>query len=297
LRFTAFHGHPQSTEYISPYFVLFLTLSFFEKDGIQQKRRSSDESLLFRAGRLGEVNVKCIGVRKHFDHETLGDLDNLADLIRRTTVGIVRIGIKNPKGNLAAPLSTARIAFGAAIYAAAATARGWMKNVDCFILVVEHLEGRDTEIAVFFERTQFLSSGRDGELLITAALAACRGALERPVDGQEFCVRVQLLHRRLKGVNGGATKTAQTGRVFQRVSDLILADKVLHFGTSFAAHTFLEPSSLGLANGHLVRACQVRLEGVCATVHLFLLHLEVEEISRYVEERRVSCRAGVDLLF
>jgi hypothetical protein len=278
LAFSVKHNSWASTElssYIISQAILHTSLrsSFFEKDGIQQERRSSDECLLFRAGRCGEVNVKCIRVRKHFYHETLGDLNNLADLFRVTTVGIGRIGIKNPKGNFAATLSTARIAFGAAIDAAAATARGWMQNVDCLILVVVHLEGRDTVIAVFFDATQFLSTRRDGGFLITAALAATGGALERSVDGQEFGVRVELLDRRYKGVNGLAKKAAATGSVFQRVSDLILADKVLHFGTSFAAHTLLKPASLGLANGHLLRACQVRLEGVCATVHLFLLHL------------------------
>lgn len=64
--------------------------------------------------------------------------------------------------------------------------------------------------------------------------------------------------------------------VFQRRGNLmilVVADKVLHLGTGFAAQNLLTKALAGLANVELsaIRA-QVRLEGVRAAVHRLLLH-------------------------
>ena len=68
-----------------------------------------------------------------------------------------------------------------------------MHNVESFFLVILDGKGRDTEIAIFLDTTQGLSSRSNGGFLVAAALAASRGETKGTFDRQEFGLGVVFL--------------------------------------------------------------------------------------------------------
>lgn len=72
-------------------------------------------------------------------------------------------------------------------------------------------------------------------------------------------------------VAGGEQESAATAGILQGSRNLVSTNKVVELGASFAAQTFLEPSTSRLTDWHFRRASEMRLEGIRAAIH-FLAH-------------------------
>jgi hypothetical protein len=99
--------------------------------------------------------------------------------MRRIAIGIRLSRVKDPEWNLAAALATARVTFSAAIHAYSSTARGRMNLIEFLTTRSGDREGRDAVVAVLLDVSEFLSTRRDRDFLVAAALATSRRATGR----------------------------------------------------------------------------------------------------------------------
>lgn len=169
-----------------------LALIVFEKDGIEKDGRANKKSLLVRSGIRGKSDFKCVSIRKGSSHSTLFLLQNLAN-IWSIAVGILLVVRVNMKGFLAASSSTARITLGTRVDAHATTASRLMHGVDGLILSIEQGKGRHTAVTLFLQTSHFLTTTRDGRLLVAAALARTSTTSARTFHRQHFRIRIEFL--------------------------------------------------------------------------------------------------------
>lgn len=125
----------------------FIAVVALEEHGIDEDGRTNNDTLLVHSGIVREMQFKCICVGEHLRRNTLGFLDNLANVVG--TVRVFKRCGKDVKWNLATSTSTARIAFGATVDQAAATASGLLNFVDLVSVVVCHGESRNAAIILF----------------------------------------------------------------------------------------------------------------------------------------------------
>lgn len=116
-------------------------------------------------------------------------------------VRLLLIGVIHPKGDLAAALACAGIAFGTNGRTNAAEARGRVHPVDLFAIPVVDLERRDATEALFHDATQRHSAGTELGRLVATTLARAQTARTRPLDRQQFRLRAHFLHPHRKGVD------------------------------------------------------------------------------------------------
>jgi len=79
-----------------------------------------------------------------------------------------------------------RISFGTNIDTDAAQARGRVHNVQSIFLVIFDGKGRDTEIAIFLNASQKLSSRSNGSLLVATTFATPHAETKGAFHRQEF---------------------------------------------------------------------------------------------------------------
>lgn len=216
-----------------------------EKDGIEKKGRSNNQTLLGHGRTLGKIHLKGICLGKDLSQGRLWLLENLPNE-RSIASGVCLRRWEDTKGHLATALAATGVAFGEAIDTASTTARGLVNLVHGIAIGIRGSKGGDAVPAVLLEGTEELPTRIDVDFLVAAALAASCSAAKRTIDGEHFSLRVELLHLHGEWMIGGATQAATTVRVFDGVGNLSLADKVLELGTSFASHDFLAEAAAGL---------------------------------------------------
>lgn len=140
------------------------------------------------------------------------------------------------------------------------------------ILIVEDLERGDAEVAILFDVPNFLPVGRYGHFLIAATLASTHCATQGAFQRHELGGCVQFLHNGRVGVDGRATNTAAAVILVQRMSHLIVADKILELVTGLATEKLHAPTPPSLADIHFAGTPQVSSECIRAAIHLLLHH-------------------------
>jgi hypothetical protein len=167
--------------------------------------------------------------------------------MRSIATGIGLSSGKDPKGNLAAPL-TARVAFRANLHAHTTTARGRVNLIDRLTSTIGHRKGWDAVVAVLRDSSEGLSTRSDRDLLVAATLATSARATKRAIDREELRVSAEFLNTHLKRVNGRAAHTAEAVSVFEGLSKLVFTDEILELTLGFTAQALLHPAATGLAN-------------------------------------------------
>jgi hypothetical protein len=117
------------------------------------------------------------------------------------TVGLLLISVKHPKGDLAATLARAGIAFGANGRTHTGNARGRVHPVDWFASPVVDLERRNAKETLFLDTAQRHSTGTELGRLVATTLARAHHARDRPLDRQQFRFCAHFLDPHLKGVD------------------------------------------------------------------------------------------------
>jgi len=153
------------------------------------------------------------------------------------------------EGDLAAALA-ARISFRAAVDAHASNASGLVELVRALSSVVEDVVLGNAKVARFLDASNCLSTTANVSLLVAAALATSSATSKGTVELQKRRIRVELLDVHLEWVAGFAAHATEAIRVFERMSDLLISNKVLELGLGFTSHAFLQASTFGLANIH-----------------------------------------------
>lgn len=117
----------------------------FKKDRVQKDGASHQKGLFLDRTLVGEADFKGVGVGKQLGAQALGLFQNLAELGSVLPVGVLFVGIKDPKGHFATTLTT-RVTFRGAIEAHTAAAGGRM-NLVHFLFAFENGKSRDAVVA------------------------------------------------------------------------------------------------------------------------------------------------------
>lgn len=241
------------------------------KDRVDVEGQSRDQSLLGGGCVLGEFHVQDDRVREHFREGGLGALEDDAQVgILARGFGVV--GRVNPVGGLAAAPS-AGISLGAAVDAASPAAGGRIDQIEVVSVPVQDLHGGDAIPAGFVDASEACTSAGHGGLLVRAALAAGKAALEGPFHGDDFRVGGLFLDDRLVGMDGSTAHAAETTRVLQGLKDLFVSLEVLELGQGLTAETLLDATPASLSHDELFHARKVGFHGTrAAIVHYISLH-------------------------
>lgn len=123
--------------------------------------------------------------------------------MRRIATGVGLVGVKNPKGDLAADIATA-FALGATVLAHSSAARWRMYLVNCFTCRISEDERWHAPVALFREGADFFASGGKGGGLVAAALAGTDTAGAWAIDREQLG----------PGVSVGDLREAEAARIF-----------------------------------------------------------------------------------
>jgi hypothetical protein len=158
---------------------------------------------------------------------------------RVLSISFLLIRRKDPKWNLATASTATRVPFGTTIHTATSTARGLVNRINMRSIVVVRFEGGHAEIAGLLDGSHGLSARSNRRLLEAAALAGTMATLTGTFDGDYFGIAIEFVHLHLPVIAGSAKNTRTARIFFQRVTNLVVVDKIFELGAGLTVTTEL----------------------------------------------------------